>query len=130
MRRFGEGRVRRSLVAYVPVEDGVAWRILVNLRLTGLGCARRVDDRGQHAIVDDHLLGRVLRLSGGVRDDDRDGIANVEGFPMRQSGERSDLHRRSILGVDGPAGDMSADLVGDRIGAGEYRDDARRLQRR
>ncbi len=130
MRRFGEGRVCRGLVSDVPVEDGVAWRILVDLRLTGLGGARRVDDRRQYAVVDDHLLRPVLGLSISIRDDHGDGIADVKSLAMRQGGERSDLHRRSVLGVDGPARNVSPDLVGDRIGAGEHRDDARRLQRR
>ena len=59
MRRFGEGRVGRGLVAEVPVEDGVVGRNVVDLRLAGLGGARRVDDRRQHAVVDDDLLRRV-----------------------------------------------------------------------
>ena len=130
VRRFGKGRVCRGLVSDVPVEDGVAWRIVVNLRLTGLGGARRVDDRRQYAVVDDHLLRPVLGLSISIRDDHGDGIADVKGLAMRQGGERSDFHRRSVLGVDGPARNVSPDLVGDRIGAGEHRDDARRLQRR
>ncbi len=114
----------------MPVEDGVQWRIVVNLLLAGLGGASGVGDRRQHAVVDRHLLSRVLRLSIGVRDNDRDRIADIKGLAVRERRERSDLHRRSVLGVDGPAGNVSADLVGDRVGAGKYCNDAGRFHRR
>ena len=124
MRRFGESGVRRRLVADMPVVDGVVWREIVHLRLAGIGRACRLGRGGQHAIVDDDCLRRVLGLQIAVRDDDGDGIADIERLAVRQSGKRAHLHRRAVLGMDRPAADMRADLVGGRVRAGEDRDDA------
>ena len=78
MRRRGESRVGRRLIAQVPVVNGVVGREVVHLRLTRLGGVRRVDNRGENAVVDGDLLRGVLGLSKGVRDDDCDGIADID----------------------------------------------------
>ena len=58
--RRRERRVGRGLVAEMPVEHRVVGREVVHLRLPRLGGARRVDDGGQNAVVDDDLLRAVL----------------------------------------------------------------------
>ncbi len=44
---------------------------------------------------------------------------------MRQRRMRRHLHRRAVLGVDHPAADQTADLVGGELGAGQHGKHAR-----
>ena len=131
MRRGGEGRIGRGLVAEMPVVDGV-----VRARRHGFAPGRRlaalavIDDRRQHAVVDHDLLRRVPRLRVGVGDDDGDVVADIAHLALRERGMGARLHRRAVLGMDHPAADEAADLVGRDVVAGEDRDHARRLQRR
>src|SRR5580704_2824952 len=112
----------------MPVEDGIVGSIVVNLRLPRTCRGREIDDRFQDAVIDDKFLSTVFCFRIGVGNDDGDRIADVEGLPMRKRGERADLHRRPVFRMDGPAGNVSADLVGDRVRAGQNRDDPLRLQ--
>ncbi len=72
VRRLGERRVDRRLVAERPRVALVARRRVVDLRRARLQRVDAVDDRGQHVVVDVDQLGRVLRLVERLGDDQRD----------------------------------------------------------
>ena len=63
-------------------------------------------------------------------DDDGDMVADVAHFALRQHRMGARLHRRAVLGMDHPAADQAADLIGCDVVAGENRLDARRALRR
>ena len=130
MLRRRKRRVGRGLVAEMPVEHCVIRREVVHLWSPRRGGACCIDNGGQHAVVDDQFLGAVFGLRETVGDDDGDWIADIERLAVRQRRKGSYLHWRAVFEVKRHAWHMRPDLVGDRIGAGEHRDDARRLQRR
>ena len=114
-----EGGVGRGLVAELPLEDRVVGRDLVDLR-GALRCARGgVGDGRQLLVVDDDRLGRVLGLRQRLGDDDGDVVADVAHLALGQRRVRARLHRRAVLGMDHPAADQAADLVGREVLAGE-----------
>jgi hypothetical protein len=115
----------RDLVANMPIIDSIVRRQTMHLRLTRFGRARRIDNRRQNAVVDDDLLGGVLRFSIGVGDHDGHRIADIQRLAMRERGIRPHLHGRTILRMNGPTADMGADLVGDGVRAGKNGDHAR-----
>ncbi len=80
-----EGRVRRRLVAEMPLIDRVVRRDLVNRRF-GLGGDPGVDDCGQHAIVDDDGLGRVLGLGVGLGHDAGDMVTDIAHLACASAG--------------------------------------------
>ena len=124
----GEGRVGRGLVAKMPVVDRVVGRDVMDLRLSGARGLRQIDHRGQFAIVDLDLLRCVFRLSQGVGDDDGDVVADVAHLALGERRVGAGLHRRAVLGMNHPAADEAADLVGRDVVAGEDGDDAGRLE--
>ena len=128
MRSPGKRRIRRCLVAHVPIEHGVVWRRVVDLRLAGICGGRRVDDGRQLAIVDDDLLRRFARLRISVGDDDGDMVADIADLALSERRMSAGLHRRSVLRMDHPAADEAADLVGRDVVAGEDRNHARGFQ--
>jgi len=91
------------------------------LRL-GLG---RVDIGGQHLVVDDDGLRRVLGLRQRLGDHHGDVVADIAHLALGEDGMGTGAHRRAVLGVDHPAADEPADLVGRHIVAGIDRDHAR-----
>ena len=127
MRRAGEGRVGGRLVAERPLEDHVVWRDVVDLRATAR--LSRLHHGRQLAIGHVHELGRRLGLSQRLRHDDRDMVADIAHLALREHGVRARLHGRSVLGVDHPAADETADLVLRDVVAGQHRDHARGLPR-
>ena len=119
----GKGLVDGGLVAEMPAEDGVVGRDLVDLRRARLRLGG-VDDRRQRLVIDGDGLGRVLRLRQRLGDDDGDVIADVAHLAKRQRRVRAGLHRRAVLGMDHPAADQPADLVGRQILARQHREHA------
>ena len=123
------GRFERGLdrfgIAEMPLIDGVARRDLVNLRRALFLRRGGIGDRGQHRVIDLDLLGGVARLRQGLGDHHRDRIADMAGLAAGERRMRRHLHRRAVLGMDHPAADEIADLVGGKLGAGEHRQHAR-----
>ncbi len=110
----GESGLGRLGVAEVPLVDRVVGDVGMDLRRAlGLRLGR-IDDRGQHLVVDLDLLGRVLALPDRLGDHHGDGIADAVDLRGRQRRMRRHLHRRAVLGMDHPAADQVADLVGRR----------------
>ena len=125
-----ESGLGRALVADVPIVDRIVRRDVMHLRRARPGGRRGVESRRQHAVVDDDLFRRVLGLRVSVGDDDGDMIADIAHLALGEDGMGARLHRRTVLGMDHPAADQAADLVGGDILAGEDRHDAGRLARR
>ena len=89
VRSPGKGRIGGGLIAHVPIEHGVVWRRVVDLRLTGIGGGRGVDGGRQLAIVDNYLLRRFARLCISIGDHDGDMVADVARLcPERARDER------------------------------------------
>ena len=128
VRSPGKGRIGGSLVAHVPIEHGIVWRRVVDLRLTGIGGGRGVDGGRQLAIVDNYLLRRFARLCISIGDHDGDMVADVANFALSERRMSAGLHRRSVLRMDHPAADEAADLVGRDVVAGEDCNHAGRFQ--
>ena len=120
-----ERRIGRAFIANVPIKHGVVGRHVVDLRRARFRCRRRIDGGGQHAIVHDHFFASFARLRIGVGDDDGDVIADVAHFALREGGMAARFHRRAVLGMDHPAANEAADLIGGDMLAGENGDDAR-----
>ena len=125
-----ERRLDRLRVAQRPLIDRVLGRDLVNLRRAPLLSLARIGDRGQHVIIDLHLLGCVLGLRQSLGDHHRDRIAHVACLAVGERRMRRHLHGRAVLGMDHPAADQIADLVGGKLGAGEHGEHARPRRRR
>ncbi len=128
MRRLGEGRVGRRLVAYVPVVDGIVGRKTHGPAVdrASLNCPDRWPPAGRRNRRRPSRLHPWLRMS--VCDHNCDRVSNVEGFPRGEGRECADFHWRAVLRGDGPAADMRADLIGGCVGAGQHSDDALRRQ--
>ena len=121
-------RVGRLGVAEMPLVDRVLRRDLVDRRRAlRLG---RIGHRRQHLVVDLDLLGGVLGLRQRLGHHHRDRIADIAGLARRDRRMRRHLHRRAVLGMDHPAADQIADLVGRKLGAGQHRDHAGHSSRR
>src|SRR5262249_41630282 len=73
-----------------------------------------------------HLCG-VLRLLGRLRDDERDGIADVAHLALRQHGMGRFLHRLPVRTGDQPAARQA--IHARHVDTGVDRDDARRALR-
>ena len=121
----GEGSRGGLGVAEVPLVDRVVGNVGVNLRRAWRLRLGRIDHRRQHFVVDFDLLRRVFALRDAFGDHHRDRIADAVHFAGGQRRMRRHFHRRAVLGMDHPAADQIADLVGGQIGAGEHRDHAR-----
>ena len=113
------GRLERGVdrfgVAEVPLIDGVVRRDLVDLRRALLLRRGGIGDRRQHRVIDFDLLGGVARLRQRLGDHDRDRIADMAGLAVGERRMRRHLHRRAVLGMDHPAADQIADLVGGKL---------------
>ena len=97
VRRLGERRVDRRLVAERPRVALVARRLVVDLRRARLQRVDAVHDRGQHLVVDLDQLGGVLRLVARLGDHQRDLIADVAHLalaPARDAAAPSSACRR------------------------------------
>jgi hypothetical protein len=129
VRGSGEGLVDRGLVAETPDVAGVVGRRVVHHRRALLARVARADDRGQLLVIDLHQLGGVARLLLGFGDDDRDVVADVARFALREAGMRRLLHRLPVDVGDQPAAGQAVDLGGGEVVAREDGDDAGRLQR-
>ena len=117
----GEGGVGRRLVPEMPLEHRVLRRDLMHLRGARLARVPGHGDRRQHVVVDDDGLRRILGGGESVGDDHRHMVAHVAHLALREGRMRPRLHRRAVLGMDHPAADQPADLVGGQILAGEDR---------
>ncbi len=125
-----ERLLRLRLVADLPRVAEVAGDALVHLRRAVLQGLVGEDGGRELLDVERHRLGgatgEVLRLG----DDDGHGVAHVAAVFGDHRVPRADLHRRAVLGGDGPARDDVADAVGLHLGAGMDGDHALHRQRR
>jgi hypothetical protein len=117
----------RASIAEVPLIDRIVRRDVVNVRRARLLRGRGIGHRRQDVIVDHDFFGSVARLRECLCDHDRERIADMADLAVRQRRMRRHFHRRAVFGVDHPAADQIADLVGGKFGAGEDREHARRL---
>ena len=121
-----EGRIGRRLIAEVPVVDGVAWGDLVDLRRA---LALRLGRDRPPPAVPRNRPSTVSAASLAWRQvsaiTTATGIADIAGLAGGERRMRRHLHRRAVLGMDHPAADQVADLVGRKIRAGQHRDHAR-----
>ena len=121
--------LHRGFVAERPVIDHVARRFRVQLRCACLDRGLDVGDGGQLLIVDHHGFGGVAGQILGLRDHNRDRLAD-EAHPLRRHRRpRAHLHRRAVLRGDGPAANQVADLVVDDLLSRQHGEHARHLQR-
>ena len=130
MRRGLERGIYRRRVTEMPLIDGVVRRNFVNLRRSGTLCLRRINDGGQFAIVDIDLFAGIAGLCQRLGDHHRHRIADMADLTAGQRRMRRHFHRRAVLGMDHPATDQIADLVGCELGAvqnGEHARHARSL---
>ena len=97
MRRRGEGGVGRRLVAEVPVERRVVRRVVMQLRLAGIGGGRRIDGGRQLAVIDRDLFRGVPRLRVGVGNDDGDIVADIADLALGERRVGHGFHRRAVL---------------------------------
>ena len=104
------------------IDRSCSGRDLVNLRRAGLLRRRGIGDRRQHPVVDFHFLRGIARLRQRFGDHDRHRIADMAGLVHGQRRMRRHLHRRAVLGMDHPAANEIADLVGGEVLAGEHAD--------
>ena len=116
-----ERGVGRIGVADVPVVDRVVRRDFVNERRALGGGLDGIDDRGQHLVIDHHLLGGVLGLRQRIGDHHGDRVADVIGLADGDRRVRRHLHRRAVLRQHSPAADQVAELVLGELRAGEAR---------
>ncbi len=120
VRRLERG-VDRFGIAEMPLVDGIVGCDLVDLRGAGLLRRRRIGDRRQHGVVDFHLFRGIARLRQRFGDHHRHRIADMARFADGERRVWRHLHRRAVFGMDHPAADEIADLVGGKFGTGEYR---------
>ncbi len=118
----GEGGVDRLGVAERPFIDRVVGRHRVDLR-AGLRLGR-IGHRRQQFVIDLDLLGAVARRGHRLGDHHRDRVADMVDRIGGERRMRRHLHRRAVLGMDHPAADQIADLVGGELRPGEHVDHA------
>ena len=123
------GRLERGVdrfgVAEMPLIDRVVRRDLVDLRRAWRLRLAGIGHRRQHLVIDFDLFGGIARLRQRFGDHHRHRIADMAGLADGERRMRRHLHRRAVLGMDHPAADQIADLVGGQFGAGEHREHAR-----
>ena len=110
-----------SVAALSPrcqLKDGVVRRDFMDAGRCALRL-RGVDDGRKSLVVDHDRLRGVLRLSQRLSDHDRDVVAHIAHLALSEGRMRARLHGRAVLGMDHPAADQPADLVGGKIIAGE-----------
>ena len=76
VRGVGESRRRRVAITGVVIERDVVGDVIVEQRRAGLDGVLGFRHRRQRIDLDDHRLGGVARLRGGLRDDASDRIAD------------------------------------------------------
>ena len=114
----------------MPVEHDVVRRDVVNDRRTRLCRGLWIDYGRENAVVDHDLFRGVLGLRIALGNDNSHFVTDVAYLAIGQRRTRAGFHRRAVLGMNGPATDMSADFVGCDVGAGEDRNHARQASGR
>ncbi len=130
MRGFGERGVGGGFVAVAPVVADVVRHFVVDGGLAWVGGVRGIDHGGQHVVIDVDQFGGVFRGLDRIGDHERDLIADVAHFRVRDDRMRRLVHRLAVGAVDQPAARQAADVFGGHVRAGEDRDHAGRLLRR
>ncbi len=126
----GESSGGRFRVAQMPLVDRVVGNVGMDLRRAcGLRLGR-VDHGRQHFVIDLHLLGRVTALRNRLCDHHGNRIADTVDLAGCERRVRRHLHRRAVLGMDHPAANQVAYLVGGQIRADEHGNHARHFLRR
>ena len=110
----------------MPLIDGVVRRDVVDLRRARFLRRGGIGHRRQHLVIDFDFLRRIARLRQRLRNHHRHRIADMVSFAAGERRMRRHFHRRAVLGMDHPAADQIADLVGSKLGAGQDRDNAGR----
>ena len=129
VRSAGEGLFHRGLVSEAPDVTGVVRRDVVHDRRTFLARLARAHHGRQLFVLHLHQLSGVPRLLVGLRNDDRDVVADIARLALREAGVRRLLHRLAVDVGDEPAARQSVDLCSGEIVAGEDGDDSGRLER-
>ena len=120
-----ERLVHRGAIAELPLVNGVARCDGVNERCVRALRLGGIRDRRQYLVIDLKFFAGIARLRQRLGDHYRDRIADETGLFVRDGRVRRHLHRRSVLGVDHPAANQGADLVGGKLCTGKHRQHAR-----
>ena len=129
MRRAREGGIGRRPVAHLEHVGDVVGAFVPDGRAAGVGCRGRRGDRGQRIVVDRDQFGGVLRLRGGLGDDQRDRVADVAHAAAREAGVRRREHRRAVGAFALKRHRRRAETVRGDVVAGEDRKHAGRCDR-
>ena len=122
---LGEGRIRRRLVANMPIVTNIGRDIIMHRRRAERLGLMHIRRRRQHVVIDDNGLGSIARLRPAGRHHQRHRIAHKAHLALGQHRVRRLGHGRAILVVDLPATGHAADLIGRHILAGENRNHPR-----
>src|SRR5437763_3282665 len=121
--------LHRGGIAQMPIVADIARRLRPDLRRTRLQCRDNIDDRRLDGVIDRDFLGAVARLSQGLGDNDRDGIADMTNAIDREHRMQRLLHWRAVFRGNQPAAGQAANLILGHVLAGEDGDDAGRRGR-
>ena len=124
VRGAGQGRVRRRLIAELPVKGRVIGHVVEQLRRAlgrRLGCR---DDRVQNFVLHGHQLGGVRSLLAALGQDDGDRVADVAHLGRSQHRMGRLLHGVATLEIHLPAAGQAADASGFEVGTCENGDHA------
>jgi hypothetical protein len=86
--RLGEGRVDRGFVADMPVEAEIVGRGIEELGTSRFDRIIGSDHGRQFLVANVDQLSGILRLLARLRNDDRDGIADMAHLALRQQRPR------------------------------------------
>ncbi len=129
-RRPREGRVGGRPVAGLEDVGDVVGTLVPHRRAAGRRGVRRPGHGRQRLVLDPDQLGRVLGLRVGLRDHQRDGVADVS-HPVRgEAAMRRGEHRRAVGTLARERHRHRAEPVAREVGAREHREDAGRRRGR
>ena len=100
VRGFRKGCGGRGSIAEMRVDEEIAGRPVVKLRRVGRERGFDIDGERQRLVIDPHRFRRIPRLSLGLRDNHRDGLADMADALDREQLVRADENgtRRAAIG--------------------------------
>ena len=122
VRRLGECRVHRRLVAQRPRVALVAGSAIVDLRSACLQRFDRIHHCGHRVVIDVDQLGGVFRLGGRLRNDHRQAVSNVAYLALSKHRMRRFLHGLTVCSGDEPATGQAVDA--GQVSTGVDRDNS------